>query len=144
VITTQVTSADASGPIAVVGGNLIVAMGLQTGEGSIESIPIDGGSPTTIATGQPNAGYPVACGADICWWTGATPPDLGPDGTSGEGPGDVARLAADGGITMLPNALYMPTSFLFDGTSFFETVYAGGLAARCFESLPPVLPSSRW
>jgi hypothetical protein len=27
---------------------------------------------------------------------------------------------------MLPNAPYIPTSFLFDGTSFFETVYAGG------------------
>ena len=91
---------------------------LQTGEGSIESIPIHGGAPTTLATGQPNASFPLACGPDICWWTGATP--NGPVGTTG--PGSIARLAPDGGITTLPNAPYSPASFTFDGTDFFETV----------------------
>jgi hypothetical protein len=131
VITTQVTSANAGGRIAIVGGNLIVAgfttqtvsvggntLTLQTGEGSIESIPIHGGAPTTLATGQPNASFPLACGPDICWWTGATP--NGPVGTTG--PGSIARLAPDGGITTLPNAPYSPASSTFDGTDFFETV----------------------
>ncbi|MGO9834728.1 MAG: hypothetical protein ACLP1X_10960 [Polyangiaceae bacterium] len=96
-------------------------MTLQTGEGYIENIPIDGGSPTTIATGRPNAAFPLACGADICWWTGAAPSDMGPPGQ-----GAVARLAPDGGLTTLPNAPSIPTSFLFDGTDFFETVLCEG------------------
>jgi hypothetical protein len=124
VITTQVTSASASGPIAIVGGNLIVATRQQTVDGgAIESIPVDGGSPAAIATGQPNAAYPLACGADICWWTGPTP--FGVAGTSGAG--NVARLQADGGIMTVPGAPYIPSSFLFDGTNFFETVLLEGL-----------------
>jgi hypothetical protein len=124
VVTTQVTSVSASGAIAVVGGNLIVAMGQQIGDGgAVESIPMDGGSPAAIATGQPNAADPLACGTDVCWWTGPTP--FGVAGTSG--PGSVARLQADGGITTVPGAPYIPSSFLFDGTDFFETVLLEGL-----------------
>jgi hypothetical protein len=152
VITTQVTSANAGGQIAVIGGNLIVAgfttvtldageitLTLQTGDRYIQSIPTDGGSPTTIATGQPNASFPLACGADICWWSGATP--VGVAGTSG--PGNVARLAPDGGMTTLPGAPYAPWSFLFDGTDFFETVACdvcfGGPLLRIPASGAPVV-----
>lgn len=123
VITTQVTSANADGPIAIVGGKLVVAMGQETGDGgAIDGIPTDGGSPAVIAPGQPNAAFPLACGADICWWTGATPVGLGVT----SGPGDVGRLAADGGITTVPGAPYIPNSFVFDGTDFFETVLLEG------------------
>lgn len=73
---------------------------------------------STLAMGQPNASFPLACGEDICWWTGQTP--FGVAGTSG--PGFVARLAPDGGLKTLPNAPYSPWSFVFDGTDFFETV----------------------
>ncbi len=45
---------------------------------------------------------------------------FGVAGTSG--PGFVARLAPDDGLTTLPNAPYSPWSFVFDGTDFFETV----------------------
>jgi hypothetical protein len=137
-ITTQVSSANTSGPIVVRGGSLMVATGQQTGPGSIESIPIDGGPPATVATDQPNAAFPMTCGADICWWTGVTP--FGLAGTSG--PGDVARLAADGGVTMLPGAPFMPSSFVFDGTDFFETVLLegfGGPLVRIPASGAPVV-----
>ncbi len=121
VINDQVTSATAAGSIAVVGSDLVVPCCksdlAQSTVGDVLSVPLDGGAPTTLATGQPNA-WPLACGSDICWWTGETP--FGEVGTSG--PGAIARLAPDGGLMTLPNAPYFPWSFLFDGTDFFETV----------------------
>ena len=117
---------------------------------TIESIPIDGGPPAAIATGLPNAGFPQACGADICWWTAPMPSGVGPYGASG-GPGEVARLAPDGAITTVPiatppDAPYIAYGFLFDGTDFFEGALPGGSAgrwpARCFGSLPRVLTPS--
>lgn len=139
VVNSHATSSSASGRIAVEASMLIVpgftgeplsiggtTMIIETG-GSILGVPLDGGAPVTLAAGQPNAAFPQACGSDVCWWTGNTP--AGPVGASG--PGAIARLAPDGGLTTLPNAPYSPWSFVFDGTDFFETVACDG----CFGTL---------
>jgi hypothetical protein len=77
VVTDTVTSSTASG-LGVVGSNLIVpccgsAGAVQSSVGNILGVPLDGGPPTTVATGQPNASFPLACGSDICWWAGEAP-----------------------------------------------------------------------
>jgi hypothetical protein len=122
-ITSNVTASNITGQAVVIGSDLIVSCCTQPGvvgstEGNILSIPLDGGMVETLAMGQPNASFPLACGADICWWTAQTP--FGVAGT--QGPGFAARLAPDGGLTTLPNAPFPAWSFTFDGTAFFETV----------------------
>lgn len=104
------------GALAVAGQKLIVTEGND--REALVSVPIDGGSPTTLATGQPNASFPMSCGADICWWSGATP-----DGVAGTpGPGMIARLDPSGDLKTLPGAPFFPWSLSFDGVDFFETV----------------------
>ena len=102
--------------LAVAGQNLIVSEGRD--REALVSVPIDGGPPTTLATGQPNASFPMSCGADICWWSGVTP--AGVAGTPG--PGMIARLDPSGNLTTLPGAPFFPWSLSFDGVDFFETV----------------------
>jgi hypothetical protein len=111
--------------LAVVGSNLVVTAGgtgvtdggiLVTTGGSVVAVPLEGGPPTTLAPQQPNAGFPMACGPDTCWWTGASDsPSQGP-----AGPGYIARLAG-GSVTTISAPVY-PWSLAFDGTNFFETV----------------------
>jgi hypothetical protein len=55
-LTSQVASA-ASG-LAVVGSQVVVT----EGNGTVVAVPIAGGSPTTLATQQPTASFPLACG----------------------------------------------------------------------------------
>jgi hypothetical protein len=117
-LTDQLTSSATGGfgdPLAVDGARLVVTTKAQ--QGSVVAVPIDGGSPTTLATSQKNASLPLPCGATICWWSGAMP-DL-PGGT---GPGAVEQLSDGGPSTVSPYAPYWPWSLLFDGTDFFETV----------------------
>lgn len=104
------------GALAIAGSHLIVSEGND--REAIVSVPIEGGPPTTLATGQPNASFPTPCGADICWWTGATP--AGVAGTPG--PGMIARLDPSGKLTTIPGAPFFPWSLSFDGDDFFETV----------------------
>jgi hypothetical protein len=104
--------------MAILGSNLITtanALGAAPGSGEVLSLPMQGGSPVTIATQQPNAQFPMACGPDICWWTGAPPNPMGPTG-----PGYIARLSS-GNVTTISAFVY-PWSLLFDGANFFETV----------------------
>jgi hypothetical protein len=96
--------------LAVVGPNLVVTAG-----GAVVSVPIGGGPPTTLASQQPNAEFPMPCGPDTCWWTGAPPSPMGPTG-----PGYIARLHA-GSVTTISAPVY-PWSLAFDGSNFFETV----------------------
>jgi hypothetical protein len=112
-LTSQVTSSGASG-LAVVGSHLVVTEGSL---GAVVAVPVEGGPPTTLATEQPNADYPMACGSDTCWWTGATPAGIGTPG-----PGQIARAAPDGTVTMIEGAPFAPWSLTFDGSSFFEAV----------------------
>jgi hypothetical protein len=79
------------------------------------SVPVQGGPPTSLATNQPSASFPMACGTDVCWYTGAAASAMGPTG-----PGFIARLAGDA-VTTLSGEVY-PWSLVFDGSSFFETV----------------------
>jgi len=105
--------------IAAVGERLILTSSdPTTGIGSVFSMPSQGGPLTTLATNQENASFPMACGQDICWWTGMTP--AGPIGTSG--PGSIMRLASSGSVAKIPNAPYFPWNLVFDGNDFFETV----------------------
>ena len=73
-LTDQLTSS-ATGlfgdPLAVDGARLVVTA--ETQQGSVVAVPIDGGSPTTLATSQKNASLPLLCGATICWWSGTMP-----------------------------------------------------------------------
>lgn len=110
--------------LAVVGSNLVVTAGgtgvtdggtLVTTGGSVVAVPIQGGPPTMLAPPQPNASFPMACGPDICWYTGASPSAMGPEGS-----GYIARLAG-GNVTTIPAQVY-PWSLAFDGSNFFETV----------------------
>jgi hypothetical protein len=96
--------------LAVVGSNLVVTAG-----GSVVAVPIQGGPPMMLAPQQPNAEFPMACGPDTCWWTGAPPSPMGPTG-----PGYIARL--DGGTVTTISAPVYPWSLAFDGSNFFETV----------------------
>jgi hypothetical protein len=114
--------------LAVVGSNLVVTAGgtgvtdggtLVTTGGSVVAVPIQGGPPTMLAPPQPNASFPMACGPDICWYTGASPSAMGP-AMGPEGSGYIARLAG-GNVTTIPAQVY-PWSLAFDGSNFFETV----------------------
>jgi hypothetical protein len=113
-LTGQVTSSEASG-LAVVGSHLVVTEGNL---GAVVTVPVRGGPPTTLATGQPNASVPMACGSDTCWWTGETR-DVGPGVQS---PGQIARAAPNGTVTMIEGAPSPVWSLAFDGSSFFESV----------------------
>jgi hypothetical protein len=118
-LTDQLTSSATGSfgdPLAVDGARLVVTTEAQ--QGSVVALPIDGGSPTTLATSQKNASLPLPCGATICWWSG-TMPDVPGGGT---GPGAVEQLGDGGPSTVSPYAPYYPWSLLFDGTDFFETV----------------------
>ncbi|MGO9837285.1 MAG: hypothetical protein ACLP1X_24085, partial [Polyangiaceae bacterium] len=72
---------------------------------------------TTLATQQSSASFPLACGTDVCWWTGAAPNPMVDDG-----PGEIARLDANGHLTTIPGAPSFPWALAFDGTNFFEAV----------------------
>jgi len=110
-LTSEVASA-ASG-LAVVGSQVVVT----EGNGMVVAVPVAGGPPTTLATQQPNARFPLACGTDVCWWTGAAPNPMVADG-----PGEIARLNAARGLTTIPGAPSYPWALTFDGSSFFEAV----------------------
>jgi hypothetical protein len=108
---------DASG-VALIGSNLVVTTygSDPSTAGAVLSVPMQGGPSTTLATNQPNAAFPMACGMDICWYTGAADsPSMGP-----LGPGFIARLAGDDVATI--SAEVSPSSLVFDGSSFFEAV----------------------
>jgi hypothetical protein len=129
---------DAIGPeptgLAVVGSNLVVTAG-----GTVIAVPIRGGLPTMLAPPQPNAEFPMACGRDTCWWTGAPPSAMGPTG-----PGYIARLRA-GSVTTISAPVY-PWSIAFDGSNFFETVgcdlCSGTLLRISPSGTPPVTMTS--
>ena len=115
----QITAADVTGfggALAVVGSNLVATSAAQGG--SVVAVPLQGGTPTTLAMQQPNASFPMPCGSDTCWWTGPSPG--GAAGTPG--PGAIARLDPAGNVTTLPQAPFFPWSLVFDGTDFFESV----------------------
>lgn len=101
---------DATG-VAVVGSSIVVTMA-----GAVLSVPLQGGPMTTLATQQPNASFPMSCGTDVCWYSGATPSPSGPEGSA-----YIARLAAGGSVTTIPAQVY-PSSLTFDGSNFFEAV----------------------
>jgi hypothetical protein len=103
--------------IALVGVNLIVTTVnlADTSGGAVFSVPFQGGTPTLLAAQQSSASFPMACGADVCWWTGAPASAMGPTG-----PGFIARLQ-NGSVTTI-SALVYPWSVAFDGSNFFETV----------------------
>jgi hypothetical protein len=134
--------------LAVVGSNLVVTAGgtgvtdggtLVTTGGSVVAVPIQGGPPTMLAPPQPNAEFPMACGLDTCWWTGAPASAMGPTG-----PGYIARLAS-GSVTTVSAPVY-PWSLAFDGSNFFETVgcdvCSGTLVRISPSGTPPVTMAS--
>ena len=102
--------------LALAGSNVVVTTSDPAASGAVYAVPVDGGSPTALATQQPNASVPLACGPDICWWTGA---DYSPS-QGALGPGFIARLSG-GNVTTVSAPVY-PWSLSFDGTDFFETV----------------------
>ncbi len=132
---TQVTSANASGPIAVVGGNLIVA-GFTTEMASLRGKHHDATDRRGIYREHPDRRRIADDNRDGAARTPPSPWRVEQTSAGGPAPrlriwarpgqGAVARLAPDGGLTTLPNAPSIPTSFLFDGTDFFETVLCEG------------------
>jgi hypothetical protein len=110
-LTSQVASG-ASG-LTVIGSQVVVT----EGNGMVVAVPVAGGPPTTLATQQPSASFPLACATDVCWWTGAAPNPMVVDG-----PGEIARLDTNGGMTTIPGAPSYPWALAFDGSSFFEAV----------------------
>jgi hypothetical protein len=110
-LTSQVASA-ATG-LAVIGSRIVVT----EGNGTVVAVPVAGGPSTTLATQQQNPSFPLACGTDVCWWTGAAPNPM-----VDNGPGQIARLDANGVLTTIPGAPSYPWGLAFDGSSFFEAV----------------------
>ncbi len=113
----QVLSAAISGVtgLTIAGSNVVVTTSDPAASGAVYAVPIEGGSPTMIAMQQQSASFPMACGSDVCWWTGAPPSAMGPTG-----PGFIARLSGSNVNTI--SAPVYPWSLSFDGTDFFETV----------------------
>jgi hypothetical protein len=101
---------DAIGNIAIVGANVVVTSGAN-----VLAIPVQGGAPTTLATGQDSPSFPLTCGSDACWYMGAGGSPMGPSGA-----GYIAHLSGNGITTV--SAIPAPWSLVFDGTDFFETV----------------------
>ncbi|MGH7268889.1 MAG: hypothetical protein ACREJ3_00535, partial [Polyangiaceae bacterium] len=117
-LTNQLTSSTTGSfgnPLTVDGARLVVTTEAQ--QGSVVTVPIDGGPPTTLATSQANASFPLPCGANLCWWSGPSVPVQ-----VGSGPGAIEQLGDGGPTTVTPHAPYYPWSLFFDGTDFFETV----------------------
>jgi hypothetical protein len=103
--------------LAVVGSNLVST---QEG-GTVSSVPLTGGSPTTLAIDQANASYPMSCGANTCWFTDATPPS--PSGAGDTKDSATIESAAPGGaISSISGSQWVPWSLDFDGTNFYEAV----------------------
>jgi len=100
--------------LAVVGANVFVT---SAADEAVYGVPVQGGSPTTIAAMQFGAQFPLPCASDICWWTGGTSDPL-----AGPAPGAIERLNSNGTITTIPGATAYPWSIAFDGSDFFETV----------------------
>jgi hypothetical protein len=123
--------------IALIGSNLVVTTRgpAPYAAGTVLSVPMQAGPMTTLATNQSNASFPMACGMDICWYTGALASPIGPTG-----PGFIARLAGDV-VTTISGEVF-PWSLAFDGSSFFETVgcdvCSGTLVRIPFTGAPPV------
>lgn len=115
-VLTDAIATSATG-LAIVGANLVVTASelAGSGAGTVYSLPIQGGSMATLATQQQSASFPLACGSDVCWWTGAPPSAVAPTG-----PGYIARLAG-AKVTTISAPVY-PWSLAFDGLNFFETV----------------------
>ena len=112
---TDAMSGSVSG-LAIAGANLIVTTAnFIANDGAVFSVPLGGGAPTELAAQQSSASFPMVCGSDVCWWTGAPPTPMGPTG-----PGYIARLE-NGAVTTI-SAPVFPWSLAFDGWSFFETV----------------------
>lgn len=105
-----------AGSIALVGANLIVTANSDSdpSAGGVFSEYLQGGTPTQLAA-QQSAQFPMACGSDVCWWTGAPASAMGPTG-----PGFIARL--ENGSVVNISAPVFPWSLVFDGSNFFETV----------------------
>jgi hypothetical protein len=110
-------STNTASGLAVVGSSVVATTSDLTGTGAVYEVPIGGGSPTMIPTGQPGSFFPMACGSDVCWWTG---PGLGETGL-----GFIARLS--GSVVNTISAPADPLSLSFDGTSFYGTFTNAGL-----------------
>jgi hypothetical protein len=109
--------------LAVVGSSVVVTTSDAAGaSGAVLSVPIGGGIPTTLATQQPFARFPMACGSDVCWWTS---PPYPANFWTGPTTAFIARLVNGKGVTTV-SAPVGAGSLSFDGTDFFETVVCDG------------------
>ena len=122
------------GGLAIVGSNVVATSAAQDGE--VIGVPIQRGTATILATGQPGARFPMACGSDTCWWEGGSETAMG----AITAPGYIARLTG-AAVTTIPGRVY-PWSLTFDGSDFFETVgcdaCAGTLVRIPASGAPPV------
>lgn len=108
-----------TGPLAVVGSNVVIA---DESEGALFSIPLEGGPETILAANLTGTlGHVLSCGTDICWTS--TVPDIGTIGPSGTG--SLMRLGSSGGPIVLTTELYGTHRLVFDGSDFFVTKTLG-------------------
>jgi hypothetical protein len=105
-----------TGSLARVGSDLIIVSG-----DTIYSVPAAGGPLATLASGQPGAAVPVACGNDACWMTSVQAAPPGGLAVAGNGYGTIMRLAVGGTpAEMLTSwALPLPQQLVFDGADFY-------------------------
>lgn len=110
-----------SGTLGRVGASLLLIA--DGSAGKILSIPTAGGALTTLATNQPGAGYPVSCGADICWMTARACVGPPPGTACVTGQGALVRMQPGGApVTLAQDSLlYAPAGLVFDGHDFFVT-----------------------
>jgi hypothetical protein len=104
---------------APVAGSLILA---DFSNNRVESLSLDGGARTTLATNQVGPLYPVGCLSSFCWANAGD--EIGGGGLPG-GEGDIVQLLG-GSATAISTSpsLFEPTGMTYDGDDFFVT--AGG------------------
>jgi hypothetical protein len=93
--------------------------------GTVSSVPIDGGQITVLATNQGAPVFPIVCGADLCWVT------LGSDISGG---GALMQLAPGGMPVALAGLAGATFAIVFDGNNFFFT--GGGSGGASLNRVP--------
>jgi hypothetical protein len=120
-----------TGQLALFGSGLVVASTGQLSDtaSTIYDIPIAGGPPTVLATGEFDAGTPVACGADVCWGLSMTG-DAAPSCCFGTG---AIRRLKPGGVpetVVADEGLFPIFQLVYDGANFFATIIADASAGE--------------
>jgi hypothetical protein len=117
-----------AGTLGLFGDDLVIADAVAS---EILTVPARGGALTTLASGQPQALDPVACGDALCWMT------VG-DVMRGQGVASIVRFAAPAAPATIASGadLFSPTRLAFDSDAFFVAIGVDTLPSGPIEQVP--------